>query len=353
MIAFVTPPSPVWFFARSAGFISLVLLTISVSLGILFSLRRRSRTWPLFVTDQLHSYATLVFFVFLGLHITTVLLDPFTKFNVTDVLVPFLSPYRRVWMGIGILAAELALALAISGWVRSYLGYRVFRVLHYATYVILPLALVHGLATGSDTKSGWGLAVYVGCVLCVGGLTVVRLRENAPSWRPIRFPALAAGAAGMGVLVLWVANGPLASEWVKASGTPASLLSPAPTPSTSPLPTLALAQPFVDNVTGTVATSSSTEFSASGSAVGTVPLTWVLHVLANQDQSIGGTLDVKKDGASICSATVSRLTDQGFVATCTPANATGTITLLLTLQQGSASQVSGQLQVSGANNAGG
>jgi sulfoxide reductase heme-binding subunit YedZ len=353
MIAFAAPPSPVWFFARSAGFISLVLLTISVSLGILFSLRRRSRTWPLFVTDELHRYATLVFFVFLVLHITTVLLDPFTKFNIIDVVVPFLSPYRRVWMGLGILAAELALALAISGWVRGHLGYRVFRILHYATYVILPLALVHGLATGSDTKSGWGLAVYVGCVLCVGGLTVVRLGENAPSWRPIRFPALAAGAAGIAVLVLWVADGPLASRWVQASGTPESLLTPAPTPSPSPPPTLALAQPFVDNVTGTVATSSSTELSASGSAEGTVPLTWVLHVLANQDQSIGGTLDVKKDGASICSATVSRLTDQGFVATCTPANATGTITLLLTLQQGSASQVSGQLQVSGANNAGG
>ncbi len=353
MIAFVAPPSPVWFFARSAGFISLVLLTISVSLGIVVSLRRRSRTWPLFVTDDLHRYATLVFFVFLGLHIVTVLLDPFTKLPLSDVLVPFLSPYRRIWMGLGILAAELALALAVSGWVRRYLGYRVFRILHYATYAILPLALVHGLATGSDTKTGWGLAVYVGCVLCVGGLIVVRLGENAPSWRPIRSPALAAGAVGIAVLILWVANGPLASDWVRASGTPESLLTPAPTPAPpSPLPTVGLAQPFVDSVTGTVATSSSTEFSASGSAQGTVALTWALHVLTTQDQSVGGTLDVKKGGALICSATVSRLTEQGFVASCTPANATGSITFLLSLQQGS-SGVSGQLQVSGGSNAGG
>ena len=120
-------PSPLWFFARSAGFLTLALLTITVCLGVVVSMRRRSRTWPLFVTDELHRYTVLVFFTFLVVHVATVLLDPFTNFGLQDVLVPFLSAYRRIWMGLGVLAADLALALAIAGWLRRWTGYPIFR----------------------------------------------------------------------------------------------------------------------------------------------------------------------------------------------------------------------------------
>ena len=354
MIGLVAAPSPLWFFARSAGFISLAMLTASASLGILVSMRRRSRTWPLFVTDELHRYMTLVFFAFLVLHIVTVLYDPFTRFRPVDVLVPFLSPYRRAWMGLGILAAELSLALAVSGWLRGRIGYRTFRALHYATYAIFPLALIHGLATGSDTRNGWGLAIYLAAGLAVAVPMVSRLLHNLPAWAGLRVPGMVAGALGLLLLVGWLAQGPLAPGWVRASGTPDALLSLSPGPVSSPStpappPTpLALAQPFIDNVTGTVSKSTEVEFAASGAADGTVALTWSLHAVVPRGQQVAGTLDISRDGTPICSATLTRLTEQGFIASCAPANSQGRITFLLSLQQASTgSALTGQLQVSG------
>ena len=350
MIGLVAAPNPLWYFARSAGFISLAMLTASASLGILLSMRRRSRTWPLFVTDGLHRHLTLVFFVFLVLHVVTVLYDPFTRFRLVDVVVPFLSPYRRTWMGLGILAAELSLALAISGWLRDRIGYRAFRALHYATYAIFPLALVHGLATGTDTRGGWGLALYVAFGLAVGVPMVMRLLQNAPAWAGLRVPGMVAASFGLVVLVGWLTHGPLAPGWVRAAGTPEALLSPSPGPTASPLaPTpLALAQPFTDTVTGSISKSTEVEFSASGSAEGAVPLTWSLHALVPSGQQINGTLEISREGTSICSATLTRLTEQGFVATCSPANSQGSIVLLLSLQQAATgSALTGQLQVSG------
>jgi methionine sulfoxide reductase heme-binding subunit len=135
--ALTQTPSALWFFARAAGFVSLVLLSTTVALGIALTLRWRSPGWPTFVSDGLHRYLGIVFFVFLGVHVVTLLLDPFTKFSLGDVLVPFKSSYRPLWMGLGVCAAELAFALALSVHLRKWIGYRAWRILHYGTYATL------------------------------------------------------------------------------------------------------------------------------------------------------------------------------------------------------------------------
>jgi len=346
VLALVAPPSPIWYFARGAGFVTLVLLSASVCLGILVSMRRRSRTWPLFVTDGLHRYVTLVFFAFLVFHVVTVLIDPFTKFNVTEVLIPFLSPYRRLWMGLGIVAAEISLALAAAGWLRNVVGYRVFRMLHFGTYAILPLALLHGIATGTDTRTGWGLVVYAACALAPGAIFVARVLENPVRWRAVRAPALGAAAFGAIALVAWATSGPLEPGWVKASGTPSALLTPAPTPSAATPAVLAIAQPFTDTVQGTITASTDDAITANGNATGAIPISWRLNAKAGDDGPVTGTLDITKDGNLVCEASLTGLTRRGFVATCNPPNAQGQVMFILQIAQSGQSAVIGQLQVS-------
>jgi predicted ferric reductase len=177
-LALVAPPSPLWYLGRASGFVTLLLLTASVSLGIVVSRRGRSPKWPLFVTDQLHRYLSLVFLVFLTMHVVTIWLDPFTSFSPADVLIPLASNYRPLSMGLGIAAAELGLAIWLSAYLRRWIGYRAWRAIHFLTYVVFPMALIHGIATGTDTGSAWSLAIYMGCAGVVGALAWLRVADT-------------------------------------------------------------------------------------------------------------------------------------------------------------------------------
>jgi preprotein translocase subunit SecG len=46
----VTSGTPFWFITRATGLVALVLLTASMALGLLASVRYQSRGWPRFVT---------------------------------------------------------------------------------------------------------------------------------------------------------------------------------------------------------------------------------------------------------------------------------------------------------------
>ena len=172
--ALTQAPSPLWFFARSAGFVTLLLLAATVTLGVALSLRLRSPRWPTFISEQLHRYLTTVVYSFLAIHVVTIWLDPFTRFSLADVLIPFVSTYRTVWMGLGICAAELTVALGLSVHLRDLIGYRTWRVLHWGTYATFPLAFVHGIATGTDTRTWWGLAIYAVSGMAVATMVILR-----------------------------------------------------------------------------------------------------------------------------------------------------------------------------------
>jgi type VI protein secretion system component VasK len=90
---------------------------------------------------------------------------------------------------------------------------------HWSAYACWPVAVVHGLGTGTDTPVVWVLALTVLCVLPVIVLTLWRL---ALSWR--HRPGWAAtGVAGVLLAVIlgaaWLQAGPLAPHWSTRSGT--------------------------------------------------------------------------------------------------------------------------------------
>jgi sulfoxide reductase heme-binding subunit YedZ len=124
VVALVAPPSPLWFVARASGVVALLLLTLSVLLGIAVGARWRAPGWPRWMSAELHRQVVLLCFAFLAVHVVTLLLDPFMHFTMADVAVPFASGYRQPWMAMGVVAAELALALAVSVRLRPRIGYR-------------------------------------------------------------------------------------------------------------------------------------------------------------------------------------------------------------------------------------
>lgn len=209
-----------WLVVRASGWVAYMLVTASVSLGILVSRRWNSATWNRLAISDAHGWLATLLYVFIGVHTLAVLLDPFTKFTAWDVVVPFYSSYRPLWLTLGIVAGELAIAVGVTVWLRSLLGYPVWRRLHTATYGVFFLSLLHGLGAGSDTQTVWGTLAYISSGLLVVGLTLWRLSES-PVWQN-RLLWVALG--GTLTITVWAAFGPYAPGWAAVAGTPAALI---------------------------------------------------------------------------------------------------------------------------------
>ena len=145
-----------WDAARAGGLISYVLLTAAVSLGLVLRNRWQSTRWPRLVTNELHGYVSLLALVFIAVHVMAVAVDPFTHFGLTAVLVPFASHYRPVWMGLGIVALYMLLAVWVSSRLRRRIGHRLWRQIHVLAFAVYAAATLHGLGTGSDTTDDLG-----------------------------------------------------------------------------------------------------------------------------------------------------------------------------------------------------
>lgn len=126
--------------------------------------------------------------VFLALHITTAVVDPFTNLGWSAAFIPFSSSYRTVWLGLGAISFELLVAIVITSLLRGYLGHRTWRVIHWLTYAAWPVGVIHGLGTGTDTWSAWMLAITAACVAGVGMAIIVRL--TSPSTDQLAAPRL-------------------------------------------------------------------------------------------------------------------------------------------------------------------
>lgn len=201
-----------WDIARAGGFVAYGLLTLAIVTGVLHSLKWGGERWPRLVNNEVHTHLTLLALVFTVVHVVAVSLDPFTAFHLNELLLPLVSHYRPLWMAFGIVALYLGIAVGISTWVRPKIGYRAWRYIHFATFASFVFATIHGLGTGSDSKTTWALAIYGVASLAVGGLTIARLVGSKMSPR-LR---LAGGALAAFLLVgglAWASAGPLHPGW--------------------------------------------------------------------------------------------------------------------------------------------
>jgi sulfoxide reductase heme-binding subunit YedZ len=164
-----------WYTTRGAGAVSLVLLSAVVVLGILSVLRVQSTGWPRFLTVGLHRNLSLMTLVFLGLHIVTAVVDPFTHLGWLTAVVPFSSYYRTFWLGLGTIASELLLAIVLTSLVRGFIGQSAWRLVHWLAYASWPIAVVHGAGTGTDAWSAWLFTLQAICVIAVLAAIVYRL----------------------------------------------------------------------------------------------------------------------------------------------------------------------------------
>jgi sulfoxide reductase heme-binding subunit YedZ len=180
-----------WILARASGMTAYLLLTASVLAGLVLKTRMFRALKPAQVTD-IHRFLALLGLGTLALHGVTLVLDHAVDIPVLALLVPGLSPYEPLWVGIGVLAAELMLVVYASFSQRKRIGARTWRRLHYATYAVFAGATAHGLFAGTDSGRPWALALYVLAVGSVVAATAFRVLSPSPVPARRRTPGAAA-----------------------------------------------------------------------------------------------------------------------------------------------------------------
>lgn len=169
-----------WYTTRASGAVSLVLLTAVVALGILTVARFEAPGWPRFVTQGLHRSLALTSVVFVALHVVTAAVDPFTSLGWVAAVVPFGSYYRTLWLGLGTVSMELAAAVLVTSLLRRWIGYRRWRVVHWLAYASWPVAAIHSVGTGTDTRSLWMLVILAVCTVAVIAAVTLRVVMRSP-----------------------------------------------------------------------------------------------------------------------------------------------------------------------------
>jgi methionine sulfoxide reductase heme-binding subunit len=279
-LASTLSPSAYWYLARGTGAVALVLLTASVVLGIVGSVRFTAPRWPRFAIDTVHRDVSLLVLVVLAIHIVTSVLDGFAPIRLFDGIIPFVTPYRPLWMGLGTLSFDLLLAIAITSLVRRRLGYRAWRTIHWLAYASWPVAVLHGLGTGSDVKQWWMLGLTAACIMAVLVAVWTRIAHVSGDHAGLRAPATALTVVTPIGLAIFTLAGPLQQGWARKAGTPKSLLSH---------PAAAAAAAGTARRSGS-ASGSGSGSGSSGSAPLSAPFNATVTGTVSESQAAGGAI---------------------------------------------------------------
>jgi sulfoxide reductase heme-binding subunit YedZ len=165
----------VWFLMRGSGVVSLLLLTGVMALGIATRGGVPLGSLPRFATLALHRSMSLLSVVFVAIHVTSAVADPYAAVRLVSVFVPFANPSKPLLVGLGAIAVDLMIALVVTGLLREHIGQRAWRAIHWAAYATWPVALIHATGMGTDTSTLWLRALGIASVALVGGSIAWRL----------------------------------------------------------------------------------------------------------------------------------------------------------------------------------
>ncbi|MBI1378505.1 MAG: ferric reductase [Frankiales bacterium] len=142
--------NPLWLATRATGEVSLVLFTLVTIMGVSTTKGWASARWPESVVTLMHRNVSLLSLVFLGVHIATTVVDGYVPIGWVDAVIPFQTSYRTLWIGLGTIAFDLVLAVIVTSLLRRRIPQSLWKGIHWSSYGLWAVAVVHSLGAGTD-----------------------------------------------------------------------------------------------------------------------------------------------------------------------------------------------------------
>ncbi len=171
-----TDPKVYWYLSRSSAVVAYMLLWVSMATGLTIS-NRLARIWPGGpVAFDLHQHTSLLGLGFALFHALILLGDHYMNYSLAQVLTPFASAgYRPLWVGLGQIGWYVLAIVSLTFYVRRKIGHRMWRLIHFLSYAMFALALIHGLLSGTDSPELWARTMYWSSAASLLFLTVYRI----------------------------------------------------------------------------------------------------------------------------------------------------------------------------------
>ena len=154
-------PKAYWYLSRGAAFTALGLLWLSMILGLLIT-NKIARTWPgAPAAFALHEYVSLLGLAFAIFHALILVGDRYINYTLAQILMPFGSAnYHPFWVGVGQIGLYTWAIISLSFYIRKGIGPKAWKLIHYASFFNFLIAIIHGLASGTDTTLPWAQGIY-------------------------------------------------------------------------------------------------------------------------------------------------------------------------------------------------
>ena len=150
-----------WYLSRALAIISYLFIWISVVWGLLMT-TKLSRVWPGHAaTADLHKFISILGLSLATLHGLILMGDKYMNMSLAQVFIPFsVQSYRPGWVGLGQVSLYFLALIVVSFYFRQVIGQRLWRLIHYLSFLTFFAVLIHGLAAGSDTMTPGMFIVY-------------------------------------------------------------------------------------------------------------------------------------------------------------------------------------------------
>jgi len=139
-----------WYLTRAAGLMGYFLIWLSTAWGLVVSTKILDPIIERGFTYDFHEYLSWLGLSFIAVHVIVLMADKYLPYSIWQVLIPFLSPYRPFWVGIGVIAFYLSLLVTVTFYLKKKIGMELFRKIHYLSLVSYIGATLHGLYAGTD-----------------------------------------------------------------------------------------------------------------------------------------------------------------------------------------------------------
>ena len=141
-----------WYLSRSSGIIAYTLFWLLMVSGLLLSTRLGSYVNAARVF-ALHQFISLVALSLAGIHAIVLLADAYLALNIWQIVLPFAFNTDRWGVALGQLGFWLLFICVFSYYIKSFIGQRLWRWLHFFTFVAYMLVSIHLFMVGSDSQA--------------------------------------------------------------------------------------------------------------------------------------------------------------------------------------------------------
>jgi methionine sulfoxide reductase heme-binding subunit len=170
-----------WMLIRGSGVAAFALLSAATIWGLLVSSKLLGKLVKAKPLTWFHESLGIGALIATVVHVVVLSIHDFLDFSWAEILVPGLSDWRPLAVALGVVSMYGLVVVAGSFYVKRWIGQKLWRSIHFASFGVFVSSLVHGMWAGTDTGSPFMIGLYLGSALVVFALLAHRLTATAPS----------------------------------------------------------------------------------------------------------------------------------------------------------------------------